>query len=166
MAIHAHLWDLAQEAVDEYLLTIKGCLAHRKPDGGCLGFPSTLLMLCLIDAFGTYLRGDEVVIEGKHHKITLSEPFRALNHPLFALNLTSRQIKIIEKAYRNRLAHNAMIDTNSWLIPGTGEAPFLFKDDQVGILVFRLYELLEAAWKIFDRSRIKSFVETLPGYKR
>ena len=100
-----------------HLFTIRACLSHRKPDGGCLGFPSTLMMLCLIDAFGTYLRGEEVVIDGKGQKITRGEPFRVLNHALFGLKLTSRQIKTIEQSYRNRLAHNAMIDTNSWLIP-------------------------------------------------
>jgi hypothetical protein len=166
MAIHPNLWELSQEAIEEYLLTIKQCLNHRKSDGGRLGYPAALLMLCLIDAFGTFLRGDEVVIDGKKQRITQGEPFRVLNHALFALELTTAQIKKIEKSYRNRLAHNAMIDTGSWLIPDSGPAPFIFEDDQVGILVFTLHKLLEEAWQKFDKSRIKSFVERLPGYKR
>jgi len=166
MAIHPNLWELSKEAIEEYLLTIKGCLNHRKSDGGCLGYPATLLMLCLVGVFGSFLQNDEVIIDGKNQRVTKGEPFRVLNHSIFGLSLTNSEIKTIEKSYRNRLAHNAMIDTSSWLIPGSGPAPFVFKDGQVGILVFKLHELLETAWQKFDKKRIKNFVETLPGYKR
>ena len=165
MAIHPNLWELSQEAIEEYLLTIRACLSHRKPGGGCLGYPATLLMLCLIEAFGTFLRGEEVVIDGKRQRITQGEPFRVLNHSLFALDLTTAQMKTIEKAYRHRLAHNAMIDNGSWLIPQNGPAPFVFENGQVGILVFKLCDILEAAWSKFDKGRIRSFVERLRNDK-
>jgi hypothetical protein len=161
MATHPNLWELSQEVIEEYLLAIKGCLAYRKPDGGCLGFPAALLMLCLIDAFGTFLRSEGVVIDGRKQRITRGEPFRVLNHSLFSLDLTTAQIKTIERAYRHRLAHNAMIDTDSWLIPKSGPAPFVFQNGKVGILVFKLQEILEAAWSRFDRGKIRSFADKL-----
>ncbi len=159
MAIYPNLWELSEEAIEEYLLTIRACLTHRKSNGGCLGFPATLLMLCLIDTFGTYLCDDEVVVDGKAQKIR-NEPFRVLNHSIFGLALTTAEIKIIEKAFRNRLAHNAMIDAGSWLIPSTGPIPFVFQDSQVGILVFKLSEMVDDAWAKLDKDKIRTFVKT------
>jgi len=110
MGQHTQPWELAQEAVEEYLAVARSCVASTKPDGGIYGYPATLLLFCVVNALGNYLRGDHVVIDGKAEEITKGEPFRVLNHPLFGLKLHREQIKQVELAYRNPLAHKA-IDT-------------------------------------------------------
>src|SRR4051812_49746465 len=99
---------MAVEAIEEYLATAEMCQAAKKTDGGCLGYPATLLLFCIVNALGCFLCGDTVQIDGRTQKITKGEPFRVLNHDIFGLNLESVQIKLLEKAYRNTLAHNAI----------------------------------------------------------
>jgi hypothetical protein len=70
MASHKKLWTMAVEGIDEYLTAAHMCLDHRKPDGGCLGYPATLLLLCVVNALGTYLTGDDAMIDGKLVRIT------------------------------------------------------------------------------------------------
>src|SRR5262249_4603134 len=149
----------AKEVIDEYLLTARQCLDHRKEDGGCLGYPATLLLLSVVNALGTYLRQDLVLISGKQQKITPGEPFRALNHPLFDQRLTLQQIKTVEHSYRNLLSHNAMMSQDHFLIPGKGGPPFAFQNGQVRISVESCYEMVSRAWNGFDKDRIKLAVD-------
>src|SRR5947209_2420992 len=117
MAIHEHLSTMAIEAIDEYFEVARYCVEQQKPQGGIFGYPATLLLLCVVNALGTYLRKERVVIEGKEQPITQGEPFRVFNHSILNLNLTMEQIKKIEKAYRNQLAHAALIEPGAWLTP-------------------------------------------------
>src|SRR5687768_4802798 len=113
MALHPNAASMTIEAIEEYLLAAKICLGHQKEDGGGLGYPSTLLLFCVVEALGTYL-------------IKEKEPFRVLNTPCFGLTLEVEQIKQLEKWYRNPLAHNAMIVPGVCLtLESTGE-PFAF----------------------------------------
>src|SRR5712692_1182262 len=155
MAIHTNLWTLAEEAIDEYILTAQHCLEYRKSDGGCLGYPSALLLLCVVNAIGTYLRNEPVLINGRRQLITRGEPFRVLNHEILKQTLTQGQIKTVEKAYRNLLAHNAMLAPDSWLLPGKGSTVFVFQNGRVGIYVVSLFEMVLHAWGAFDKSKIK-----------
>lgn len=92
MALHPNAASMTIEAAEEYLLTAKICLDYEKEDGGCLGYPATLLLCCVVEIMGEYLIG------GK-------EPFRVLNAPCFGLKLNeATQIKKLEKWYRNPLA--------------------------------------------------------------
>jgi len=159
MAIHPNLWALAEEAVEEYLTTVRWCLDYRKEDGGCLGYPAALLMLCIVNALGTYLRNEQVTIEGTRQRITEGEPFRVLNHDVFNQNMTNDQIKIIEHTYRNLLSHNAMLAPNSWLVPGTADRAFVFGNDNAIIDVQKLQELVSRAWTKLDKTKIKNAVE-------
>jgi hypothetical protein len=124
---------MAVEGIDEYLTAAHMCLDHRKPDGGCLGYPATLLLLCVVNALGTYLTGDDAMIDGKLVRITRGEPFRVLNHDCFGLNLSGKEIKLLEGSYRNRLAHNAIIERGSSMAPSNEEPPFVFQSDRVAI---------------------------------
>ena len=150
MAIHPDLWSLAQDTVEEYLTASKLCLRATKRGGGILGCPAALLLFCIINALGTYLVGDEISLDGKKQKITRGEPFRVLNHPTFGLSLTNRQIKDLEHWYRNRLAHNAIIESNVSLLAQRDGQPFLFSKDSVEADVPGLHRLVEAAWNRFD----------------
>jgi hypothetical protein len=58
-----------------------------------------------------------------------------------------------------------MIDQHSWLIPVSGTVPFVFQEGRVGILDFKLHEIIETAWGNFDKGKIESFVEAFPDYK-
>ena len=159
MAIHPDLWSLAAATVEEYLTASKLCLKAKKTDGGILGCPAALLLFCIINALGTYLVGDEISLDGKKQKITRGEPFRVLNHPTFGLSLTNTQIKNLEHWFRNPLAHNAIIEGSVSLVAQGDGQSFLFTKDSAEVGVPGLRKLVEAAWKRFDRMRIKSWVE-------
>jgi hypothetical protein len=149
MAIHQELASLSSEAIDEYIRASELCLGFRKVDGGCLGYPATLLLFCVVDAIGRYLAVD------KGNKIPKGEPFFVLNHPCFGLTLTTDQVKLLEWWYRNGLAHNAALPPGTCL---TGEdgAPFDFaaNGDPVKIRVFSFHRLVKQTWERFDRSMI------------
>lgn len=161
MSEHLNPWSLAEEAIEEYLTASRSCLDYKKQDSGCLGYPSVLLLLCIVNALGTYLRNEDVIIEGKKQQITRGKPFRVLNHPLFKQDLTDAQIGRIEEASRNRLAHNALIDPGVVLTPVTTGFAFKFTDnDDVWISVPVLHAVVADAWTHFDKSKIKYAIET------
>jgi len=150
MAVHSDLAGLSIEALEEYLLTAKLCLKYRKPDGGCLGYSAVLLLFCVVDALGGYLRDDKTRKTPKH------EPFRVLRHPCFGLtDLSDVQVKRLESWYRNGLAHNAVIPPGTCLSEENGD-PFEFASngDPVKIRVSSFYQLVAEAWKRFDKALI------------
>jgi len=157
MAIHDSLSKLACEAIDEFLVTSRMCLDFRKSDGGCLGYPSILLLLCVTNALGSYLKGESVTINKSSQKITKGEPFRVLNHDCFDLRLSHDQIKLVEDSYRNRLAHNAIIEAGSFLLPSDDDPPFVFQSKQVGIRVFSFHRCVSHAWDQFPKERIQTW---------
>ncbi len=161
MSEHVNPWALAEEAIEEYLTASKSCLEHKKQDGGCLGYPAVLLLLCIVDALGTYLRNEEVIIAGRKQQITHGTPFRVLNHPLFTQDLTQAQIDRIAEASRNRLAHNALIDVGVVLTPVETASAFNFSNNNdVCISVPTLYAVVADAWSHFDKTKIKYAIET------
>lgn len=149
MAIHQEAAGLSIEAIDEYVRASELCLDFRKADGGCLGYPATLLLFCVVDALGGYLSLD------KRNKIPKREPFYVLKHPCFGLDLTTDQVKWLEGWYRNGLAHNAAIPPGTCL---TGEdgPPFDFaaNGDPVKIRVSSFHRLVKHTWERFDKSPI------------
>jgi hypothetical protein len=165
MALHENLGQLAIEAIDEYLIASANCLKFRKKDGGCLGYPATLLLLCVINALGVWLDGDNVTIDGRLEKITEGEPFRVLNHDCFGLELSGQEIKLLKQSYRNRLAHNAIIDVGSFLLPREDDPPFVFESEGVGIKVFSFYKLVVRAYSRFPKERIHSWANQLQSSK-
>ena len=114
MAQHSSLEEMATAAIDEYFQAVAYCLSFRTADGGCLGFPAALLLFCITDALGNWLRTDKVMIDGRSQKIG-NCPFRVFNHECFGLQLTGKEISFLEKYYRNRLAHNALIEVGATL---------------------------------------------------
>lgn len=149
MAIHQEHAGLSVEAIDEYVAASELCLNFRKSDGGCLGYPATLLLFCVVDALGGYLSLD------KRNKIPKGERFFVLNHPCFGLTLTKDQVKRVEWWYRNGLAHNAAIPPGTGLTAEEGP-PFEFaaNGDPVMIRVLSFHRLVRQAWEHFDKSLI------------
>lgn len=144
MALHADSTSLSAEVIDEYLTTVEGCLGHRKPDGGCLGYPSVLLLFCTVEALGNYLAP-------KNH------PFRVLNHPSFGLNLRHDQIDKLVTWYRHLLAHAALIAPGTYITPEADGAPFEFLPggEPSKIRVIPFYKMVKAGWAAFNKSLLK-----------
>ena len=166
MAINTSLATMAAEAIDEYLIVSRECLNATKADGGCLGYPATLLLFCTVNALGTYLVGERIVIDGREQKITRREPFRVLNHSLFDLRLSDEKIKLLEKEYRNALAHNAVI--GSGILVKTANAsgvPFAFSDSLHGINVGAFHRVVANAWAEFPKERIDEWVKATESEK-
>ncbi len=157
MAIHENQWTMAIAVIDEYLRTSQLCLEETKPDGGCLGYSATLLLFCVVNAMGTYLGGDGIVIENKEQQITKGEPFRIFNHPLFGLDLTQQEIKQLERSYRNALVHSATIEAGAMLFALDGEVPFEFISGHVWIRLCSFHRRVEAAWALFPKQRIEAW---------
>jgi hypothetical protein len=149
MAIHREAAGVPIEAIDEYISASALCLSFRKGDGGCLGYPATLLLFCVVDAIGGYLALD------KRNKIPKGEPFFVLKHPHFGLDLKVKQIKHLESWFRNGLAHNAVLPPGTCLSGEGGNAfEFAGNGDPVKIRVFSFHRLVSDAWKRFDRNLI------------
>jgi hypothetical protein len=157
MAIHEKLRTMAMEAIDEYLQASKLCLERRKPDNGCLGYPSTLLLFCVVNALGTYLVGDSIEIEKRLQKITRGEPFRVLNHVCFGLTLSNKEIRLLKHSYRNALAHSAIIEYGTSLLPSDEDPPFTFESGLVEIRVFSFYRCVWRAWERFPKDRLQAW---------
>jgi len=120
MAGHDTITSFVATSLLEYLVASKSLLDYVKGDewqdkerGGQLGTPAALILLCIVDAIGGYLRnGNSVVmIDGKQRKIDgeKSKHFFVLNHPdYYGQSLSLNEIKSVYE-YRNLLAHNAAL---------------------------------------------------------
>src|ERR1700674_2735533 len=120
MAGHDSLTSFVATLLLEYLLAsklsldyVKDEIWHPEDRGGPLGTPSALILLCVVDAIGGYLRyGPSVaLIDGKQRKIDgeKSKHFFVLNLPeYFGQSLSLAEIESTYE-YRNLLAHNAAL---------------------------------------------------------
>jgi hypothetical protein len=122
-----------------------------------LVFPAALLLFCITDALGNWLRADNVMIDGKSQKIGKCT-FRVFNHECFGLQLTGKQISFLERDYRNRLAHNALIEAGAVLAPTDAIPVFDFKSEiEARISIFSFHALVLKACERFPRERIKDW---------
>jgi len=155
---------MAVEAINEYLTAAGMCLEFRKPDGGCLGYPSVLLLLCVTNALGSYLKSETVIIANRPQRITRGEPFRVFNHGCFDLDMTQKQIKQIEDYYRNRLAHTAVIKAGAFLLPSDDDPAFVFQTENgMAIRVFSFYRSVARACSRIPVSQIQAWEEATSG---
>jgi hypothetical protein len=144
MAIHENSAQLSADAVDEYIELARIGIAYRKPDAGCLGYASTLLLFCAIDAISGHLGFDP-------------HSFGALNDPLFGLQLDGDQIESLKVWYRHALAHNGMIGPGAILTPEPTGAPIeLVNGEPLVIRVIPLHQLVERAWNALDKTTLKA----------
>lgn len=140
MAIHGTLKDLSIAVIDEYLTAAKLCVQTRKYDG-ILGYPATLLLLCVTDAIG---HSASLRVKGGDMR------FDVLNDPIFGSNnLTDKQIKKLKSLYRNGLAHNGLIAPGVYLTADSNGGPFEFDHDGVPTLIRVpvFYDLVKRAWE-------------------
>lgn len=124
MARHNSIESMLHESLPEMVEIARYSISARKPDvGGCYGFPAATLLLCVVDAIGSYVYDDSKV---ERH-------FDILIHPdFYGLELQKPLIASIYKKYRNLLTHNAALARNAGLAIGApGMKPFEVEGEQL-----------------------------------
>lgn len=101
-----------------------------------LGYPATLLLLCVLDALGHWLK-----VGTGHTRLEV------LNHPSFNQGLNEDQLKNLTHWYRYLLVHQAAMAPKSFLSPEDG-APFqVSPNGELNMIrVKPLYDLVSKAW--------------------
>ena len=132
------LKDSIQEMLDASVL----CIDFKKENGGCLGYPATVLLMSIIDTIGSYYEGNKnykINIDGKEKIINSGsfQHFYILNSEYYNLGLSEDFIKRIYDNFRSLLTHNAVIAKNHLIvIDDPLERPFCdndgFKDEKTG----------------------------------
>ncbi len=136
MAIHRNTNSMIKEALKEMIEVSEYCINFDKSkdfrwpnQAGCYGYPSAILLLCIVDSVGTLIEkgGDDI---GKH--------FQILNNPeYYNLKLSEVELRLIEKEYRNRLTHNSHMPPGMMLYPGNNQDSVLVKRDEYYCLNLR-----------------------------
>jgi hypothetical protein len=143
MAIHGDLAHLSEEAIDEYIELARMGIIARKADRGIYGYPTTLLLFCVIDAMSCHLGLPDYSLG-------------ALSDPIFR-GAFKGDIKQLKRWYRNLLAHNGMIAPGTVLtVEDTGDAIELLNGEAAKIRVPALFKLVEQAWTDLDKTRLSS----------
>jgi hypothetical protein len=130
MAIHDSTHSLVHEALTEYLAIAEHCITTGKPTGGCYGFPTALLCFTIIDAIGSFYRGNKsltINIDQKTRTID-GDGFKhyfILNSDYYGQSLSEKDIKKLYEYYRCLLVHNAALAPGHLLdIGGPTDSPF------------------------------------------
>lgn len=136
MAIHSSTHSLIHEALTEYLAIAEHCISTGKPTGGCYGFPTALLCFTIVDAIGSFHRGDKsftVNIDGKARTID-GDSFKhyfILNSDYYGQSLSQKDIEKLYEYYRCLLVHNAALAPNCILDIGKEiDPPFAKRGSQ------------------------------------
>jgi hypothetical protein len=117
MAIHNSTHSLIHEALTEYLAIAEYCISTAKPTGGCYGFPTALLCFTIVDAIGSFYRGNTsftINIDKKTRTID-GDGFKhyfILNSDYYGQSLSEKDIKRLYEYYRCLLVHNAALAPN------------------------------------------------------
>ncbi len=114
MAIHSSTHSLIQEAMTEYLAIAEHCIMTGKPTGGCYGFPTALLLFSIVDAIGSFYRGNTsftIIVDGKKRTIkgTAFQHYFILNSDYYGQALSEKDIQRLYDYYRCLLVHNAAL---------------------------------------------------------
>lgn len=128
MAIHNSTHSLIHEALTEYLAIAEHCITTGKPTGGCYGFPTALLCFTIVDAIGSFYRGNTsftINIDKKTRTID-GDGFKhyfILNSDYYYQSLSEKDIKRLYEYYRCLLVHNAALAPNCALAIGKETDP-------------------------------------------
>lgn len=138
MVRHSSPTSLIQEAMSEYLDIAHHCIMNGKPTGGCFGFPAALLLFSVVDAIGSYYRGNNsfvVTIDGKSKSIDGdgNKHYRILNSPnYYKMALSEKDIERVYN-YRCLLVHNAALLPNHFLAIGKQTDPVFSRENNSNI---------------------------------
>jgi hypothetical protein len=141
MAIHQDLRSMSIEAINEYLAISEYCTSTCKPNGGLYGYPSVLLLFCVIDAVSNHVGHAEHTF----HELKSIFP-----------RLSDEQVKKLKQWYRHLLAHQAIIMPGTVLSPDPDGEPIDFNSDgePTHIRVVPLFRAVKGWWEAFDMSAI------------
>ena len=130
MALHETPASMLKESLDETLEAAKFCADYKKTDekwgeyatGGCLGYPSAILLFSLVDTVGSYFRKNndfKVLIDGKQEIINAAgwEHFKILNSKYFNQSLSKQSLKLLYEKSRSCLTHNSVLGSNIVMVP-------------------------------------------------
>ncbi len=146
MGLHPDEVSMLRESLPEYLRLAEMGLGTTKPGGGVLGYPTTALLMAVVDALGSFVRGhstfrvkidsvDRVVEKASDHIFILNSDF-------FGFHFSEAQLRDIYGLCRSPLTHNAVVGRGHMLVPGDPSAPaFEFRD---GVVETNLAGLLKA----------------------
>jgi hypothetical protein len=165
-------FELLEMALSENIKATKICIEFKKVDGGpnsgCLGFPASILLLCIADAIGSHFRGKKnykIKIDGEDKLIkNLSQHFYILNSDFYDLNLSGEIINDIYQSYRNIVVHNSMLPKNYFLDIGQDtDLPVLIGRDDKG----KNYpvKINLKPFLIKSESAVNKFIKTLKLYQ-
>jgi hypothetical protein len=137
---------------------------------GCLGFPGAILSFCIVDAIGSFHRGDKslaILIDGKARVIRndASDHFFILNSAYYSLALNGDILRKIHLNFRNILVHNLALPPEHLLQIGRdAQKPIEILRDTAGkkYPVVRLKPFLSATQKAVEEfvKRFDSIVQT------
>jgi len=162
MAIHDTIVSLLKESLLEYLHVAEFCINYRKETtwgrnqvGGCLGYPGTTLMFCILDTIGSYHRGRKdffVEVDGKKRNIRNDsyQHFFILNSEYYQQRLSQSTIKKLYENYRNLLLHNAALANDHLLFIGEPNTiPFPIHDNRPHVNVTAFLRVSKEAVNLF-----------------
>lgn len=128
MAIHNSTDSLIREALSEYLAIAEHCLTTGKPTGGCYGFPTALLLFSIVDAIGSFYRGNnsfEISVDQRRRTIKGAgfQHYFILNSDYYGQTLSEKDIQRLYDYYRCLLVHNAALAPDHFLDIGNPTDP-------------------------------------------
>jgi len=123
MALHDTPVSMLKESLNENLTVVEYCLAYRKEDNGCLGYPAAMLLFSIVDTIGSYFRKNKdlkIRIDGKLRLIDSDgyKHFFILNSPYFEQQLPEEAIKTLYAKFRSLLTHNSVLGAKAMLLLG------------------------------------------------
>lgn len=135
--------EMLSESLNEILMTAKFSMQYRKSydsdfwdvtedNDGILGFPSCMLLFCVVDTLGGYFEDNpefKINIKGLSEPQTINDEnsshFFILNSELFNLNLSDGDIKRLYEC-RSSLLHNSVL-TDGVILRETNKKNFIEK---------------------------------------
>ncbi len=103
--------EMLKESLSEMIHVAEYCYETKKDNGGCYGYPCSILLFSVLDTIGSFYKGKDysITIDGKDKKIKNTvQHFYILNSKdFYNQNLTEEEIKIIYDNYRSTLTHNS-----------------------------------------------------------
>lgn len=112
MGFYDHPKSMLLDSLEEHL-SIALYAAESKGVSGYQLFPSATLLFAVIDAMGSFLRGNNSVkirLDGKSKTINRdSEHYLVLNSSYFGLSLSEKEIDFIYSHGRSKMIHNSLI---------------------------------------------------------
>ena len=124
MAQHDTIESMQKEALQEMLEVAEYCIDFDKSKDdrwknyiGCYGYPGAIMLLSIVDSLGCIIEGggDDV---GKHFEILNNKNW-------YNFSFSPQELELIEKAYRNKLFHNAHIRSDVILDIGKSTSKIL-----------------------------------------